>query len=223
MKKMMIVGALFASVLAPSLASAATLADGGFEAQGAASTGNYCYFGTSSGGQAPCTSNTPWSGTTSAGLQIETNAAWPGVATPDGSFYAFIQNLGSISQTFTTTQDAAYDLGWLAAGRPNYGGGQSYSVTLTDAAGAIRTLFNGSVALGQPFTANTVSTGSLAAGTYTLSYNGLNNNGDNTAFIDAVSLAAVPEPATWGMMILGFMGMGLAMRRQRRAGKLAAA
>jgi len=32
---------------------------------------------------------------------------------------------------------------------------------------------------------------------------------------------AVPEPATWGMMLLGFAGMGMALRRSRRRGKQA--
>ena len=31
--------------------------------------------------------------------------------------------------------------------------------------------------------------------------------------------APVPEPATWGLMLLGFGGMGLALRRSRRRGK----
>jgi hypothetical protein len=30
------------------------------------------------------------------------------------------------------------------------------------------------------------------------------------------SVAAVPEPATWGLMLLGFGGIGMAMRRRRR-------
>jgi hypothetical protein len=30
---------------------------------------------------------------------------------------------------------------------------------------------------------------------------------------------AVPEPSTWAMMLLGFGGMGMAMRRRRRASK----
>lgn len=31
-----------------------------------------------------------------------------------------------------------------------------------------------------------------------------------------INFAAVPEPATWGLMILGFGGVGVAMRRRRR-------
>ena len=46
-------------------------------------------------------------------------------------------------------------------------------------------------------------------------------NGTSTAFIqgkiDLYSVATgVPEPATWAMMILGFGGAGVAIRRQRR-------
>ena len=35
------------------------------------------------------------------------------------------------------------------------------------------------------------------------------------AFLDGVSLTAVPEPATWGLMTLGFGALGAAMRRRR--------
>ena len=34
--------------------------------------------------------------------------------------------------------------------------------------------------------------------------------------LDAISVAAVPEPATWAMMLLGFGMMGMAMRSRRR-------
>jgi hypothetical protein len=33
---------------------------------------------------------------------------------------------------------------------------------------------------------------------------------------NATFYPAVPEPATWGMMLLGFAGIGFVMRRQRR-------
>ena len=41
------------------------------------------------------------------------------------------------------------------------------------------------------------------------------NQGDNAGSI-AFDINAVPEPATWGMMIMGFGVMGAAMRRRRQ-------
>ena len=34
--------------------------------------------------------------------------------------------------------------------------------------------------------------------------------------IDNVVVTSVPEPATWAVMVLGFGGMGAAMRNKRR-------
>ena len=51
----------------------------------------------------------------------------------------------------------------------------------------------------------------------------VNANG-RTGNVGAVlQQSAVPEPATWGMMLIGFAGMGIALRRRRRADALAAA
>lgn len=36
-------------------------------------------------------------------------------------------------------------------------------------------------------------------------------------YVDTVATPAVPEPATWGMMIAGFGALGIAMRRAKRA------
>ena len=35
------------------------------------------------------------------------------------------------------------------------------------------------------------------------------------AFLDGVSLTAAPEPATWALMLIGFAGLGVAVRRRR--------
>nr|WP_314445824.1 FxDxF family PEP-CTERM protein [uncultured Sphingomonas sp.] len=58
----------------------------------------------------------------------------------------------------------------------------------------------------------------VAAGTYTLNIQGRPGTqngafGGNVAF---QSMAAVPEPGTWAMMLLGFGAVGFSMRRRRR-------
>jgi hypothetical protein len=42
------------------------------------------------------------------------------------------------------------------------------------------------------------------------------NIGDNALGLDDVSISAVPEPASWAMLIGGFGLTGAAMRRRRR-------
>lgn len=40
-------------------------------------------------------------------------------------------------------------------------------------------------------------------------------SGGNASFAGALSFAAVPEPGTWAMMLLGFGAVGFSMRRRR--------
>lgn len=61
----------------------------------------------------------------------------------------------------------------------------------------------------------------ITSGTYSLSTYFPNNPGwSHIDFFD--TSGPVPEPATWAMMMLGFAGIGFAMRRQRRAAEAAA-
>ena len=57
----------------------------------------------------------------------------------------------------------------------------------------------------------------LGASQYTLAING-NNSGAGSlgGSITIRQAAAVPEPATWAMMLFGFGAVGFAMRRRRR-------
>jgi hypothetical protein len=204
-------------------AAQAQIADGGFEAKGQAGTiqnggspvTGYCYDG-GNYGDGVCTPGSAWNG---SGAIKSGNGPWGGTASQSGDYFAFVQSTQAMSQIFSVANAGSYELSWFDAGRTNYGGTQSYTVSITGGASPI--------ALGT-FTTDhgdwQAKSGifTLDAGTYTLTFTGLATN-DSTAFIDNVSVAGVPEPAAWGMLIGGFGLAGGAMRRRRGQGALSVA
>lgn len=221
MRKLIVLAALSTiAAVVPITPSAAQIADGGFETQApleiGANPSGYCYGG-GGFGSFDCTGvNSPWEAFSGGGYQIETNAAWPGTDTPDGSYYGFIQNGGSLNQAFVAAATGNFVIDFLVAGRNNQftTGNLMYEVLLNGSP-----IFGDATVTGQPFTARTTNPFDLIMGqNYSLSFHGLQFTGDNTAYIDAVALSAaapVPEPATWAMMLLGFGAAGVALRRRR--------
>jgi hypothetical protein len=65
---------------------------------------------------------------------------------------------------------------------------------------------------------NTPQNFTFTGGTFSLFVNDLAISSGQTLNLNGVirTSAAVPEPATWGLMLLGFGGIGMAMRRRRR-------
>jgi len=62
--------------------------------------------------------------------------------------------------------------------------------------------------------------GNTLTGDYAIANSITNPGGNYPGAVDqpvTVNIAAVPEPASWAMMLLGFAGVGAAMRRTRRA------
>lgn len=62
------------------------------------------------------------------------------------------------------------------------------------------------------FEAYSLQTALLGSGDYTLTFVGRGEG----SFEGVMSFGAIPEPATWGMMLLGFGVIGFAIRRRRR-------
>jgi len=205
------------------LAAHAQIADGGFEAKGNAGTiqnggspvNSYCYDG-GNYGNGVCTPGSAWNG---SGAIASGNGAWGGTPAQSGDYFAFVQGGQTMSQIFSLATGGSFELSWFDAGRTNLGGAQSYTVSIEGGA--------------SPITLGTFTTDhadwqsksgifTLDAGTYTLTFTGLAND-DRTAFIDGVSVAGVPEPAAWGMLIGGFGLAGGAMRRRRGQGALSIA
>jgi len=68
----------------------------------------------------------------------------------------------------------------------------------------------------------TLATLTEPAGTYKVVFTGT-SNGDLSVGGTVATSPTVPEPSTWAMMLLGFMGLGYAAFRRSGKGKLAAA
>ena len=83
-----------------------------------------------------------------------------------------------------------------------------------------------SVAGFQPYTPYSLSFRALSSGSFTAVFgtgSGLGGSDNEGPIFDNVSITAVPEPGTWAMMILGFAGVGAALRnRRRRSARIAA-
>ncbi len=153
------------------------VADSGFEAP-AAGTGYYGFVVSPQG--------TPWT-YSNGGAGVTANGTGQTSGNPnapEGQQVAFIQNTGSITQSIANWSAGNYQISFQAAQRGNYGGTQTLQV-LVDGA-AVGTVMPSGTSYGT----YTTSTFAVAAGTHTIAFVGqAPDSGDNTAFLDAVSVA----------------------------------
>jgi hypothetical protein len=151
---------------------------------------------------------------------------WYGSTSPSGyggQQYAFVQggSVSTLSQTFSSASAGLTTIEWLEGSRPNFGsydGNQTYEVLLNNVVLGVYSTLSG-----QNFISESVK-GTLVAGLNTLQFEGLTVEGDHTVFVDNVAVSAVPELSTWGMMLLGFAGIGFfAYRRAKKSSAALAA
>ena len=179
--------ALASAALATDAGAVQLLTNGSFEAPNIG-TGNYTYPGLPYGTIAPVgATQGGWTFSGAALVNGSGSNAWYGGAAPtgmDGVQFVALQNSATLSQSFTANA-STLNLTWLDAGRPWGMGDQSYEVLVNGAsAGGVF-----STASSDPFGLNTLTLGGLTAGlSYDLTFKGLVNSGDETAFIDNVLL-----------------------------------
>jgi hypothetical protein len=203
------------------------LTDGGFEAQGAAS-------GVTDFTYAPAAGAWDFAdlepGVAGDGLINATDNPGSfdqGAATgADGDYFAFVQDNGEFSQTFTATSSASsVQLDWLQSARPGFPTPLAYTVSITggpgsEGAGAGKiTILGTFTPSSATFTSEHSAAFKVVAGAqYTISFSGIDpSDVDETTFIDGVSVSAVPEPTGWALMLLGLGGVGATARAARRA------
>jgi len=131
--------------------------------------------------------------------------------------------------TFDSTTDTAGSVSPWFEFSNNLSGTYTFAL-ITSTSGATITLeqllSGGGISIIQTVTGSsnslTLMTDTLQAGTtyrFLCTFNA--GDGGGTFSGNASFTQAVPEPATWAMMLLGFGGIGLAMRRRRRGMALA--
>jgi hypothetical protein len=156
---------------------------------------------------------------TTTGPTMTTNGGTVSQVLTDKDVGTFARGVAGSSATFTFTDNVAvngdgndialFELGWH----------DSFDVTINGVTLNYASVFTGFMANG--FNVNVavldLSAFGLLAGE-TLSSLTLAFPGDATratpSLVAALNSSAVPEPATWGMMILGFGAIGAAMRRR---------
>ena len=128
---------------------------------------------------------------------------------------------GAIAQTFSAPA-GSYRLTFDLSGNPD--GGPSTKTVLVSAGSASQafTYTIGANSHGSMnYTPETLDFTLPGAGG-TLTFTSLDEGSPYGAAIGNVSVVAVPEPATWGMMVVGLFGLGAVLRSNRRAAVLSA-
>jgi len=129
--------------------------------------------------------------------------------------------VASVLSVFITQTDlTSFNGSLLSSFTSNLLFGSAQSVTMATLLNPANGLFTGSPLASATFNAIGTSQSSNAVNvpglfSETVRYD-LTFGAGAGAFNDTVNIAAVPEPATWAMMLLGFAGIGVATRRRRK-------
>jgi len=194
-------------------ASAATIINGSFEQGVAIPAGGFVTLGAGS------TAITGWTvGNTPGGIDYK-GTYWQAA---DGSRSIDLagNGRGSIYQDVTTEIGQRYAVGFYLAGNPD--GGSNVKVAVTSIVGGDAQVDQFTVLSGINTRQNmgwTYHQYNFTAMSTTSRLTFASANAENSPYgpaLDNVSIAAVPEPATWGLMILGFGLVGSAARSRRR-------
>ena len=184
-------GSPIANVLIPDLIgpattppTAPTVGDSGFESVNVGS--GYQYAPTGSAWSFPGDVSNSGSGVTGNGSGF--TAGNP--AAPQGSQVAFLQSTGTISQSVAGWSAGSYTISFQSAQRANYQSSAEDFEILVD--GKVVGTFKPS---GTSYQAYTTSSFAVSAGSHVIKFLGLDSaGGDNTAFLDAVSVAVATAP-----------------------------
>jgi len=199
-----------ALALVPTTASAQMVTNGGFESPTISD---------------PCCNTVPpdplpgWTATPNVNVVNGTFSSTNGNLAFEGTQYLDLVGqggTGSIYQDLTTSIGQTYTLTFAYSHNlfaPNEATSASASVAVGSLFGILMHNTGDTSNLDWRVYTNTFT----ASGTTTrLTFTNLTGGPNEGLLLDSVSVAAVPEPGTWAMMLLGFGAIGMAMRSRRR-------
>jgi len=129
-----------------------------------------------------------WNFVGASGISTDRSGFTGPQSAPEGAQVAFIQDVGSFSQSIDGFVSGSYTLTFDAAQRSNFGGRQDFAVQLDD---VVVGVFEPASYRYRELRATFVA----SAGTHTLEFVGIDTvGGDNTAFIDKIRLFRVGRP-----------------------------
>jgi hypothetical protein len=129
-----------------------------------------------------------WTFVGASGISTDRSGFTGPQSAPEGAQVAFIQDIGSFSQSIDGFVSGSYTLTFEAAQRSNFGGRQDFAVRLDD---VVVGVFE---PVGYRYREMRV-TFVASAGTHTLEFIGIDTvGGDNTAFVDKIRLFRVGRP-----------------------------
>jgi|SRR6185437_11651862 len=197
-------------------AKAALLVDGGFDAL-TVSNSFYDNYGPVAGD--PHYVNNVFDGAwtiTTGNIDLVSQSTWPAQTSPN--FIDLTGNTnGAIQQTFATTAGDLYNLTFYVSNNP---GGSPHPAVASVSVGDLSTTVNHDGATADNLNWTLVSETFMAlASTSTLTFAEQDDCCNGGVLLDTVSVtAAVPEPSTWAMMIVGFCGIGFLAYRRKHTG-----
>ena len=154
--------------------------------------------------------DSPWSFAGSAGVSSNGSGFTSGNPNaPDGTQVGYVQDQGAIRQAISNPVAGDYALSFRIAQRGNAGIGQTVQVWLDGTPIGTFTPSSTSYQL-----VNT-STFYMTAGSHLITFQGMDNGGDGTAFIDSVAITQDSAPPT--SVPLGFDSAGTAQNGHRYA------